>query len=103
MKKDISSKLETLQKQQQVLGARIQKLAASKKAKERKADLRKRFLIGAYTLQQAIKDDTYNQLVKLMDRFLTRDSDRKAFNLPPIKKGGKDEKSKQDKKESRKK
>lgn len=49
-------------------------------------DTRRKILIGNYYLEQAKKNNTFFHIVKLMDAYLTRDSDRKLFDLAPIKK-----------------
>ena len=56
-------------------------MEASEKAKERKRDTQRKILVGAYYLDKAKKENTYQSLVDLMDGFLTRVSDRKLFGL----------------------
>jgi transposase len=85
MSKDFALKLENLKKKKEALDARIQKLSASAKSRERKIDTRKKILIGSYYLDKAVKENTFSEIVHLMNSFLTRDSDRKVFNLTPIK------------------
>ena len=71
--------LEKLKAQRQKLDARIQKMEALSKVQERKQDLRRKILIGAYYLGQAIKEGTLPQLRETMNGFLTRESDKKLF------------------------
>ena len=71
--------LEKLKSQRQKLDARIQKMVALSKVQERKQDLRRKILIGAYYLGQAIKEGTLPQLRETMNGFLTRESDKKLF------------------------
>ena len=71
--------LEKLKAQRQKLDARIQKMEALSKSQERKQDLRRKILIGAYYLGQAIKEGTVPELREMMNGFLTRESDKKLF------------------------
>lgn len=73
--------LERLKQQREQINARIQAAEAREKAAERKKDARRKILIGAYYVDMAQKEGKYEQLVKRMDEFLTRNSDRKLFNL----------------------
>lgn len=65
--------LEKLKAQREKLDARIQKMEALGKVQERKQDLRRKILIGAYYLGQAIKEGTVPELRETMNGFLTRD------------------------------
>lgn len=76
--------LERLKQQREQINARIQAAEAREKAAERKRDARRKILIGAYYMDVAQKEGKYDQLVKRMDEFLTRNSDRKLFNLPEL-------------------
>lgn len=80
-----SNYLERLKQQREHINARIQAAEAREKSAERKRNARRKILIGAYYLDMAQKEDKYEQLVKRMDEFLTRNSDRKLFNLPELK------------------
>ena len=82
---NIQQKLEQLKQKREQLAARIQKIENSGKARERKLDTRKKILIGSYYLDKAKKENSYNAIVQIMDSYLTRDSDRKLFNLEPKK------------------
>lgn len=66
------------------LTARIKKLEAAKRAKERKQDMRRKILVGSYFLSVADQRGGLEYLSKEMDAFLTRDSDRALFGLPSI-------------------
>ena len=72
-----------LKEQRAKLEARIQAAEARAKNDERKKDTRRKILVGSYYLEQASKNETLEELKKAMDLFLTRDSDRKLFDLPP--------------------
>lgn len=78
-KSDALSKL--LEKKQ-----KIEKQIASAKARAKKSDrindTRKKILVGAYFLDVKYKDKE-QELVKLMDGFLVRESDRALFGLSP--------------------
>ena len=71
--------LEKLKAQRQKLDARIQKMEAIGKVQSRKQDVRRKILIGAYYLNQAIKEGSVPQLREMMNAFLTRESDKKLF------------------------
>lgn len=77
------SRLESLKKQQEQLKAKIQALEASESSRERKRETRRKILVGAYYLDKMRSDNKFNELVSLMDAYLSRDSDRVLFNLPP--------------------
>ena len=79
-----SKQLDSLRKQQEQIKARIQALEASEKMKERKLDTRRKICIGAYYLDKARKDGTFEEVVKLMDGYLKRNSDRVLFDLSMI-------------------
>ena len=51
------------------------------KTKERKLETRRKILVGSYFIEQYINKNEYNELVKLMDEYLTRESDRNVFGL----------------------
>lgn len=71
--------LEKLKAQRQKLDARIQKMEAMGKSQARKQDVRRKILIGAYYLSQAIKEGAVPALRETMNAFLTRESDKKLF------------------------
>ena len=77
------TRLEILKKQQGQLKAKIQALEASEFSRERKRETRRKILVGAYYLDKMRADNKFNELVSLMDSYLSRDSDRVLFNLPP--------------------
>lgn len=80
------SRLNQLKLKQQQLTARIQQLEASQKTKERKADVRRKILIGAYYLDKARKENSVSELNHVMQYYLTRDIDKKLFVLEAEKK-----------------
>ena len=78
--------LDSLKKKCDVLNARIRLMQNREQSKERKDNTRCKILIGSYYLDQANKNNSFDDVVKLMDSYLTRDSDRKLFGLTPVKK-----------------
>ena len=78
-----SKKLESLKKKQDQLKAQIQALEAAEKTREKKRDTRRKILIGAYYLDKAKSENSFDEIVKLMDDYLTRNSDRILFDLEP--------------------
>lgn len=79
--------LEKLKQQRDQISARIQTAEARHKIKQRKGDLQRKILVGSYYLEQAHREGTYHELVKVMDQVLTRQSDRMLFDLPKVEKG----------------
>lgn len=74
---------EATQKKLEQLKARMNQAAAKQRAKaskkERDADTKRKILIGSYVLSTQPMEN----ITRLMDGYLTRDSDRAAFGLPP--------------------
>ena len=81
MSKHTFSHLEKLKTQQAKLSARIQAAEARLKVSERKQDTRRKILVGSYYLDKAVKEGTMEELKKIMEAYLSRDTDRKLFNL----------------------
>lgn len=75
-------KLDKLKQKQAALNARIEKMEAAEKTKAKKQDVRRKILLGAFALEQAIKDNKVDALYQKMDKFLVRNSDRVLFGLP---------------------
>jgi hypothetical protein len=81
----MTDRLEKLKKQQEQLKARIQTLEATEKTRERKKDMQRKILFGAYMLQQVKEGDALAiELQAKLDGYLTRDHDRALFELPPL-------------------
>ena len=78
--------LDSLKKKRDIINARIRLITNREQSKERKNATRRKILIGSYYLDQANKNNSFDDVVKLMDSYLTRDSDRKVFNLKPLEK-----------------
>ena len=81
----MTDRLEKLKKQQEQLKARIQSLEAGQKTRERKKDMHRKILFGAYMLQRVKEGDRVAlELQAKLDGYLTRDHDRALFDLPPL-------------------
>ena len=78
----MTEKLDKLKKKQEALKARIELMAAAEKTKAKKQDTRRKILLGAYFLEQAMKAGTVAEMYQKLDGFLTRNSDRVLFDLP---------------------
>lgn len=78
-------RIQKLKEQKSKIEARIQAIEARVKVKERKEDTRRKILVGSYYLDNAKKNDSMDEIKKLMDKYLVRDSDRKLFGLNPKK------------------
>lgn len=74
-----NERLEKMKQQREQLNARIQKMEAAQKSKEKKKDTRRKILIGAYTLDQARKDGSEKQLYEKVKQYLTRETDKQLF------------------------
>ena len=76
--------LDSLKKKRDVINARIRLIQNREQSKERKNNTRRKILVGSFYLDQANKNNSFDDIVKLMDSYLTRDSDRKLFGLDPV-------------------
>lgn len=77
-------RLNRLKEQREKINARIQATEARLKNSERKKDIRKKILIGAYYLDMAAKENNMDDLNKIMDGYLKRDFDRELFGLEAL-------------------
>ena len=82
-------KLDGLKKQRAVLKARIEQMEAREKTLAKKQDVRRKILLGAFVLEEALKADKVAELYQKMDSFLVRNSDRVLFDLPLLANGSK--------------
>ena len=79
------NQLEKLKAQRNTLNARIQSAEARARVSERKKDTRRKILVGAFYLDQAQGNPIqWAELQQRMASYLTRDSDRQLFELPPL-------------------
>ena len=80
MSKELSmDALAKLKAQREKLNARIQKMEALEKERDRKQDTRRKILIGAYYLDKAREEKSMGELNQIMLAFLTRESDKSLF------------------------
>jgi len=75
----MSKSLDLLKKQREQLNAKILKLEASQKSKERKEDTRRKILVGHYFMEEAKKAGTLGDLFKKLSVYVTREIDKKLF------------------------
>ena len=81
----MTTQLEKLKLKEAQLKARIQNLEAGQKTRERKKDMQRKILFGAYMLQLVKEGDAVAlELQAKLDGYLTRDHDRALFELPPL-------------------
>lgn len=74
-----NEQLEKLKSKQRVLKARIQKMEAAEKVKARKADVRRKILLGAYVLAEAKREGTLGALKERLYGYLEREVDKALF------------------------
>ncbi len=79
----MSKKLDELLRKREELNARIQKERNKHSQQKRKEDTRRKILLGALMMNM-MKSGELNEkkIIKKLDGFLTRDIDRKLFDLP---------------------
>ncbi len=79
----MSSRLEQLLKKQEELKAQIRKEKNKLSQAERKKDTRRKILLGALMMEMMKKRELdEKKIMKKLDGFLTRDTDRKLFDFP---------------------
>ncbi len=84
MNKDLNDRIKQLEEKKQQINARIQKLKAQESEKKRKQDTRRKILLGAWVLNKIEKGDwSKEDIWDEMDEYLTKEVDRKLFDLPP--------------------
>jgi hypothetical protein len=82
--RDMAPNVEKLEAQMTALEERLKRAKAVESARERKADNKRKFLLGAMLIEwmeedASIKDTAMTRL----DSFLTRASDRRFFGIAP--------------------
>lgn len=82
--------IDKLKEQRRLIDARIQAAEARHKNSERKKDTRRKILLGSYYLEKAKKENQWEKVKELMNSYLSRNSDRKLFDLPEILESDKD-------------
>jgi len=79
------TKLERLKEKREAIEARIKQEQNKLKASERRADTRRKVLVGAAVLEWAKHDtDFAKRLNGELKSFLARDADRELFGLPSL-------------------
>ncbi len=80
----MTNKLEKLLKKQEELQAHILKEKNQLSQVERKLDIRRKIILGSLMLDMMKKGKLdENNIMKELDDFLSRDTERKLFNFPP--------------------
>jgi hypothetical protein len=72
-----------LKQQRENINTRIQLAEAREKMLKRKLATRRKILVGAYYIDLAEKENKFDDLKTVMDKFLTRNNDRALFDLKP--------------------
>ncbi len=81
----MSKRLEQLLKKREELSAQIQKIRAREATQKRKENTRRKILLGALVMEMMSKGELdRDKLMKRLDGFLTREIDRKLFELPVL-------------------
>jgi t-SNARE complex subunit (syntaxin) len=79
----MANSIEDLKKKKAQLEARIKQAEAREKDRLRKADTRRKVLLGALLSDWMERDDALRLKVhKALDKYLKRKIDREVFNLP---------------------
>lgn len=82
----MAKKLDELLKKREQLNAQIQKERNKLSSQQRKEDTRRKILMGALMMEMMKKGELDEILIlKKLDTFLTKDIDRKLFDLPNLK------------------
>ncbi len=84
MSKISNHRLARLKEQREKINVRIQSVEARLKTSERKKDVRRKILVGAYYLDEAVKNNGMDKINAFMDKYLKRDFDRELFGLEPL-------------------
>ena len=78
----MNKRLESLLRKREELNAKIQKIKSKEAVQKRKEDTRRKILLGALLMEMMEKGELdKNKIKKRLDSFLTRDIDRKLFDL----------------------
>ena len=78
----MNKRLENLLKKREELNAQIQKIRSKEASQKRKEDTRRKILLGALLMEMMENSELdKNKIKKRLDSFLTRDIDRKLFDL----------------------
>lgn len=80
MAKTAAEKLAELEKQAEAIKARMQAIKAREKNAERKADTRRKVILGGLLLAKAEQDDRFARVVEQLLKAVERPADRAAFD-----------------------
>ena len=81
----MKSKLEQLLRKQEELKAQIRQEKNKLDQAERKKDTRRKILLGALMMDMMKKGELdEKKIMKQLDSFLTKETDRKLFNFPTL-------------------
>ena len=81
----MNKRLEQLLKKREQLNAQIQKLKTREASVKRKEDTRRKILLGALMMELMEKGELdKDKILARLDGFLTREIDRKLFDLPVV-------------------
>ena len=79
----MGKKLDELLKKREQLNAQIQKERNKQTQQQRKEDTRRKILLGALMMEMMKKGELdEKKILKRLDSFLTKNIDRKLFDLP---------------------
>ena len=86
MRSSDADRLEALRKKREALDAEVNRLQAKRKAADRKADTRRKILLGAVVMQEMVsKPDKIGVWAReLLAERLAKPRDRALFDLPPL-------------------
>lgn len=79
-----NDRLTKLEERKKQIESQIQQIKARHNQRQRKADTRRKILVGSYYLEQAERENRMEELKRALDKYLTRDLDRALFDLPPL-------------------
>ncbi len=83
VKEYMSKKLDDLLKKREQLNAQIQKERNKHSKQKRKEDTRRKILLGSLMMDMMKKGELdEKKIMKRLDGFLSRDTDRKLFDFP---------------------
>ena len=77
----MATQLDKLLKKQEQIKAQIASIRAREKKQRRKDETRLKILVGAMTINEAVKNDDIDGLKIKMTEFLERDNDRKVLYI----------------------
>ncbi len=81
----MNQKLDELLKRREQLNAQIQKIRTKEANQKRKEDTRRKVLLGALMMEMMEKGEIDSDKIrKKLSSFITKDIDRKLFDLPNL-------------------